>query len=385
MDIAIIYNFGEHPGGGDLVSLNIIEALLNKGHNVWLYTSHLKGLDEAIKYFSKDTKLIEKIEIKSVYVSRSIKHPYNIYMVTKKSINELKRFNLVIFFDDIPKPALELRKVFIYVHYPHAARILLNQLVPYRYHSTFKGRIIWKMHSILFKKCFLTDWNKPNIFVAVNSTLTYDHAAKALRPMHITKIYPPVQVEQITRYVERAGKNREDLAVYIGRIQPEKGIADIIKALTLIKRTSISIKIMGFLFDEKYLKHLINLAKSLSVTKRVEIVPNALRETVLESLAKAKVLIHPAHYECFGIAVVEGMAARCVPIVRKGVNGPWIDVVEQGRYGYGFESIDELAKNIKLAMHRYEEASYIAKERARIFSETVFKKRIANYVGRIAG
>ena len=40
MSIGVIYNFAEHPGGGDLVMLTMLEALVEKGYSITLYTSH---------------------------------------------------------------------------------------------------------------------------------------------------------------------------------------------------------------------------------------------------------------------------------------------------------------------------------------------------------
>ena len=384
MDVAVVYNFAEHPGGGDLVALDIVEALLKEGYTVSLYTSLPEGIQKALQYFGKDSKIFEDVATKKVEVSKVIKHPYNIYFIMKKALNELKRHDLVIFFDDIPKPAQELKRVLVYVHYPHAARIILNELVPYRYCYSLKGKTLWKLHSLFFNQCFLMNWSKPNILAIVNSTLTQNHVIKALKPMHLTKIYPPVQVEQIIRYVKQVNTIKEDLIAYVGRIQPEKGIDDIIKALALVKNTSVRARIMGFLFDKRCLKHLISLAKSLGVEKCVEIVTNTARETILESLARAKVLIHPAQYEPFGIAVVEGMAASCIPIVRRGPNGPWIDVTLQGRYGLGFINVKELANEIDYTIEQYKgcEVEAVAK-RALGFSEAEFRKNFVKIVNKL--
>jgi len=384
MDVAIVYNFAEHPGGGDLVALNVVEALLEKGHTVSLYTSLPEGIQKAVQYFSKNLKIIENVAIKRVDIPKIIKHPYNIYLITKKALSELMRYDLVIFFDDIPKPVQELKRVLVYVHYPHAARIILNELVPYRYRHSFRGKIIWKLHNLLFKQCFLMNWGKLNIFAIVNSTLTQDHVMKALKPIYITKIYPPVQVEQITKYVKKASVNKEDLVVYVGRIQPEKGIDDMIKALALVRNVNVRAKIMGFLFDKKYLKYLISLTRSLGIEKRIEIITNTTRETILESLAKAKALIHPAHYEPFGIVAVEGMAAGCIPIIRKGPNGPWMDITLQGRYGVGFINVRELSSKMDYVIEQYERYNVEAiVKRALDFSEVEFRKNFIGMVGKL--
>jgi len=381
MRVAIIHNFGEHPGGGDLVMLNIVEALVEHGYEVTLFTSRPGGLEEAIKHFEENRTILNKVQVEHVRVP-NVPHPYNIYLMSKKlgAKQILDKYDLIIVSDDIPKP-LSRSRVLVYIHYPHAARIILNELVPYRYKHNLRGKIIWKAHSLLFKQCFLTNWSIPNIVAVANSTLTYEHISKALRPIHSAKIYPSVQVKQIDEYLKKYDMTRkEDLVVYVGRIQPEKGIEDIIKALAHVD-SCVRAVIMGFLFDEKYPRHLINLARSLGVEKHVEIIPNASRETILENLVRAKILIHPAHYEPFGIAVVEGMAAGCIPIVRKGFNGPWIDIIEQGRYGYGFNTAKELANTINIAIRAYSEnnAKTII-SRALEFDEEVFKNRFIEIV-----
>ena len=385
MDIAIIHNFTEHLGGGDLVALDILETLLEKDHTIDIYTSYPKGVSKAIEIFDKDPRITENTNVIRVEVPKLVRHPYNIYFITKKMLNKLKEYSLVIFFDDIPKLAQELKKIFVYVHYPHAARIILYQLVPYRYRNSIRGKMVWRAHSILFKQCFLMNWDKPNIYVATNSTLTYEHVVKALKPRYVVKIYPPVQVEKIIEYVKKLGVEKEDLAVYVGRIQPEKGIEDIIEALRYVERRDVKVRIIGFGFDDRYLQYLKNRVRSLGLDNRVEFRINAPRNEVVETLARAKVLIHPAHYEPFGIAVVEGMATGCIPIVRKGMNGPWIDIVDEGRFGLGFENPKELAFLLDLILNRNNSFRIIDEifRRVIMFSEKTFKQKLINYLNSI--
>jgi len=385
MDIAVVHNLAEHPGGGDLVALNIIEALLERGHTVSLYTSHPESMRRVALYFGRSPESFDEPRIKKIEVPKAIRHPYNIYIMAKKAFIELKQHDLTIFFDDIPKPARELKKILVYVHYPHAARILLNQLVPYHYRDMLRGKIVWKLHSVLFKRFFLTNWGVENIYVVTNSTLTYDHVSKALRPRHLAKIYPPVQVKQIMKYTHSFGGSKEDLVVYVGRIQPEKGIDDVIKAATLLKKKkNIRVKLMGFGYDDRYLECLRRLVKKLGLQGQVEIRVNAARREIFESLVKANVIVHPAYYEPFGIAVTEGMAAGCIPVVRKGFNGPWIDILEQGKYGLGFEEPEELAQAIdSILSGRHSISVAEVAKRALMFDEEIFKKRFIAYIERL--
>ena len=385
MNIAIAHNFAENPGGGDLVALDIVEVLLEKKLNVTLYTSLPNGIRKAIEYFNKDPKTFRNLEIKRVKVPKGIRHPYNIHLITRRARDILKGHDLVIFFDDVPKPAEEFRKVLVYVHYTHAARIILNQLVQYRYKNTLKGKLLWRLHSQLFKTCFLMNWNKLNIYVAANSTLTHEHVVKALKPQHVAKIYPPVQVRQIIECMRRHQVEKEGLLTYIGRIQPEKGIEDIIKALRQLRNRDIKAKIVGFNYDNKYLQHLMRMVKELNLQNKVEISTNASRKEILKTLAKAKAIIHPARYEPFGIAVIEGMAAACIPIVRKGFNGPWIDIVEGGKYGYGYSTLYELTKVISstIADESIHIDPYLLEKRSLQYSEEKFKERILQLLKRL--
>lgn len=384
-DVAVVYNFGENPGGGDLVALDIIEALIENGDSVWLYTTRSSGIRKATEHFLKDDDLVDRIEVKNVNVMQGVKHPYNIYMITKGALEELKLYDLIIFLDDIPNPAQKLKRILVYTHYPHAARILLGKLVPYKYRKSVKWRLIWKLHSNLFKMLFLIDWNKPNIYALANSTLTEKHVAKSLKPAHLVKVYPPVLIEQIAKYLEKNRAKKENEIVYVGRIEPDKGIEDIIKALALIKNKDIKAWIIGFNFDTRYLRYLKSLARELGIEKRVTYKVNAAREEVLEILSRASILVHPARHEPFGIAVVEGMVAGCVPIVRKGLSGPWIDIIEKGRYGYGYANIHELAEKISeiLTSKNADSLREHLVKRARIFSEQNFKRKIIEQVKNI--
>jgi glycosyltransferase involved in cell wall biosynthesis len=76
------------------------------------------------------------------------------------------------------------------------------------------------------------------------------------------------------------------------------------------------------------------------------------------------------------VAVVEAMAAGLIPIVHKS-GGPWIDIVERGKYGRGFNSVDELIYHINTAIDsRYEFMARLVTERARFFSFHAFKTRV---------
>ena len=50
--------------------------------------------------------------------------------------------------------------------------------------------------------------------------------------------------------------------------------------------------------------------------------------------------------ENYGISILEAMAYGLVPVVPES-GGPWEDIIEHGKYGYGFISTDEAVEQIK--------------------------------------
>jgi glycosyltransferase involved in cell wall biosynthesis len=138
--------------------------------------------------------------------------------------------------------------------------------------------------------------------------------------------------------------------------------------------TDAKASLIGFGYDRSYLRRLTKTIDTERLGKKIEIILNAKREVVFDTLFRAKALVHLACLEPFGIAVVEGMAAECIPIVRKGPYGPWMEITGQGKYGLGFDTIEGLAVAIEKAIKDYQ--SFSMKEitsRALDFDEVTFQ------------
>jgi len=79
----------------------------------------------------------------------------------------------------------------------------------------------------------------------------------------------------------------------------------------------------------------------------VFILTNVSEEKKWIVLSQAKIIVHAKRFEPFGIAAAEGMVAGAIPVVYKGyTSGSWIDIVKEGKYGFGFKTIHELSEII---------------------------------------
>ncbi|QGR19743.1 glycosyltransferase [Stygiolobus azoricus] len=90
-------------------------------------------------------------------------------------------------------------------------------------------------------------------------------------------------------------------------------------------------------------------------------------------LCKAKVIFHAKVEEPFGIAIVEGMSAGAVPVVHKS-GGSWTDIIEEGKYGYGYLTEEEAVEFLYQALNN-ESLRKEVKERAKLFSSNNFEEK----------
>jgi glycosyltransferase involved in cell wall biosynthesis len=139
--------------------------------------------------------------------------------------------------------------------------------------------------------------------------------------------------------------------------------------------------IIGSIESYSYYKHLVRLIKSLRVEDRVRILPNASEWQKIELLRRAKIYLHPMKYEHFGISVVEAMAAGLIPVVHRS-GGPWTDIVEFGKYGFGFRDEDEaisiIENTLELKGTELDNLQSRIVTRSQDFSYTKFKYIINN-------
>jgi glycosyltransferase involved in cell wall biosynthesis len=248
-----------------------------------------------------------------------------------------------------------------------------------RYKQTLRGKLIWKFHESLFPRLFVTK-GKPSrwLFIA-NSLVTQQHVKEVFNITDVVLLHPPVRAKKIYNIWKEHRAGKENIIISIGRFEPEKRTLDVLRAFSRVApETDAKLYLIGFSKDEH---NLLEMVKRLNVSNKVRILIDAPWETVVETLLRAKALVHAAPHEPFGIAVVEGMAAGAIPIVRRGFNGPWLEITKEGRYGIGFSDVEELANAIKVAVQKYDTFDIESISlRALDFDEEIFRQKFANLV-----
>jgi glycosyltransferase involved in cell wall biosynthesis len=197
-------------------------------------------------------------------------------------------------------------------------------------------------------------------------------------------IYPPVEVRKILKEcVNVSGEERQDAVITVSRISYEKNL-DVIPLIAYYgKNLGLRVKfiIAGAVKGSRglnILRRIQKVSKKLNVEDSLLILPNISEEEKIMLFCKSKVYLHPMKNEHFGISVVEAMAAG-LPVIVNRSGGPYLDIIEQDKYGFSFENAKEAAELIySLIMNtilwEFYHKSAIA--RSLLFDKNIFGKKI---------
>ena len=133
---------------------------------------------------------------------------------------------------------------------------------------------------------------------------------------------------------DRLGLNGERVLLYVGRLEPLKGL-DLLLHMTTHLETCEKIRVLvvgGGDSEEQEVARLRRLAKTLKVEDVFDFVGRVDQEDLPLYYNAADVCVMPSYYESFGLAALESMACG-TPVVASRVGG-LSTIVQHGRTGY---------------------------------------------------
>ncbi len=324
-DLTLISNFIKDP-------LNISELVNNKIKVNYFY----KDEDNYIKVFLKVLKLKkELIDINEKYDLLINNHP-NIF---------LKKGNLNIF---------------------HGMNFLDPIIDEY---GNVENKIILNLIKIsgIFKL-----YNNANFIV--NSEYTRSIVEKTLPLLNlkakiIGTLYPTFN------FVNKISNGNKILI--FGRINKRKNIDQFLNVAGKINKKIIIAGAVNEGQDFENYKYLKKIAP-----ENVEFYPNPDNNQKEELFLKSKIYVHTNKKEHFGVSVVEAMSHGLIPVVPT-TGGPWIDIVNRGKYGFGYENYGEITNYIDMAFHANEKFREDIVKSTERFSNQKFEKNLYNYINMV--
>lgn len=152
---------------------------------------------------------------------------------------------------------------------------------------------------------------------------------------HYTRPYPnPYPTKNISG----------DILLTVGRVAKGKGLIDIVNSLPAILKEHHNAQwvIIGEDFGAK--KFLKRRAQELGVTEHIHWLGKLPEEEKVAALQHASLLVHPSHYEAFGIVLAEALACGTPVIARNIAAVPYVAPHEQA--GRLFNDNNELVSHV---------------------------------------
>jgi D-inositol-3-phosphate glycosyltransferase len=152
------------------------------------------------------------------------------------------------------------------------------------------------------------------------------------------------------------GLNNDRVALFVGRVDPLKGVDNLIKALPYLCHIP-KLKLMiigGGEHSQPEVEELQKLARNLEVQNSVDFLGLMKHEELPYFYNAADVCVVPSYYESFGLVALESLACG-TPVVATDV-GNHKNLIQEGETGYVIEDNDprRLADRIALLLSRPE-------------------------------
>ncbi len=270
--------------------------------------------------------------------------------------------DLLWFQDDIPRAALpSLRSVrsSLYVHYPLAARSpriapALSETAPLteRVGEAVVGRVLGKV---------VADPPRWTQAIWANSSVTARAVTAAWGGAPVPVV--PAVIDPVGNPPEPVDRTAQSVAV--GTISRGKGYHVLVPWFAQATRGEARARLIiaGFSGDPSYLRRLRRAIRAAEADERTTLLSDVPGERLVELYRGSRTILHAAAFEPFGMVVLEAMARGCIPVVlRSAFSGAWVDLLEEGRWGFGFGTPEELGE----VLHRLEdEPAYAQNESLR--------------------
>lgn len=310
MKAVVIHHTLNSPGGESSFAIETIYSLSKLGYDIELVTVQKPNLELISKTYGKE------LPVKNVrFISPFKMNYFGIYqrLLTVMSSLNLKPSDIVINTNgnNLPFNISQNNLCILYIHFP---ALLLTSLEynNNKYKKSFFWKAYFKPYQIMAHLLTKKALKRANI-VLTNSIFSKNAIQKAYPSVDPQVIYPPVDIERFSNCL--SSNSRENQVLVIARFSPEKQIEKAIMIAKLLK--NINFKIIGSLLtvNQSYFNYLQQMIKDYELKDKVQLIPNATKDEMMNAMSTSMVYLHTMSGEHFGISIVEAMAAGLIPIV----------------------------------------------------------------------
>lgn len=382
MRIALIHDSLNFCGGAEKLTLAFAKALKELGHSVDLFVLEPTTWEKVEMITSIHRNVIDHeyvlLPLKSLLSLQTLYSKFPLWFLRDViGVHRVKSrgYDLIITTKQILVPVFT---DILYIHFPNFVTDYYYLYYPDRCNSVLYKVYLQPLELLSKSLLSLFRCLEHRPLILTNSRFSAFMIRKFLGGSSLV-LYPPVEFEKYLPLSQN--RERKNVVITLSRIEPLKNLEIVLDIAKEVKNAKFVIA--GTMHSIEYYSTLRRKINALGLEERVKILPNIEEEIKMVLLKTSKVYLHPMKYEHFGIAIVEAMASGLIPVVHKS-GGAWMDIVEYGRYGFGFKSVEEAIENINniLEMREDELQSWRLKfrKKIRVFSYSTFKSNIEHLI-----
>ena len=353
MKVGIIHPYFDIKGGAEATTISLIQALKKTDHQTRLYTISPPDLTESKNFYINT-------------ISKSTFPLFSAYQRLKK-IEKIFKISsgedlLLVMSGGLALQNTSVKRILLYCNSTFVADKTFSML-----HTTgLNGKYQKKLQEKI-KQSFLI-LAEPRTHLISNSQYTKNKIKKQFDKDSIV-IYPPVKINQLSRFYDIS---KEKKAVTVSRFSPEKNLEFAIEVMKLI---NIKYELVGEARSKKQIE-MYNKLKNKS-SKNIIFYRNIKPNEIQKMVSSSKIYFHPSE-ETFGIAVIEAIAAGCIPIVPN--NSAHRETVPFSEFRYNDKN--EAVKKINDAIiGNYDSLRPKLFQHIKQFSEESFQNKMMDIVG----
>ncbi len=315
-------------GGAERVCVNLANSLVEKGIPVTILVMNFAQ-------YGTSYHLSEKVEVFDLKVSNA----RYVFMPLLKYFY-MNRFGTLICFNY----ELTIISVLLRMLCPGISFKLITRNI----NSLEK---MFKLDNSLFRKYIvfpLLKWSYTNCDLIVNQCKGMRDEVNHLIPKAKGKsiyIYNIVsdEVQSIAENVVNSSLIKENYLLYVGRLEPQKGLQDLILAFYQVSKANseLKLKVVG---TGRLLSDLQSLVSELELEDRVEF--EGFQKNVIEYYKKAKAVVLTSRFEGFPNVLVEAVSLGTPVIAYDCSHGPNEIINDLNGYLVEMDNIDKFAESI---------------------------------------
>lgn len=343
-------------GGGEWVTINMINSLKARGYEIVVYSAEKIDPARIFQVFGREPHFDEEINFWP-YIFDPY-DPKSTYQNTFKSfLFKLKCDLLIDTFSNALLPWSDA------VYFQGGALVLI---LP----KGLKG-LFFSPYKTLLKQTSKSSSYKDKI--AMTCSKFSARLIQEATGHHVEVLYPPVS--DFFKVNDIHTSSRSNVVVTVSRFAQEKRLGMVPKIAKLTSNNTFFI-IAGSCRTLDALLSIQEYIRELGVETKVKLMPNISRTKLRDILLRSKVYLHTGDNEPFGVSIIEAMSSGCIPIVPDS-GGPKEFVPKQLRY----KSVEEAASLIESSIFNW--SSKKAEEFIQIsdrFTEEKFCKKFIELI-----